>query len=133
MKKLLTIDQLKDLSGTLQMLGHTPLSSCKTYIVNGEICVDKQELLSAVSNNGGVSLECFTKSEVMKILGNLSSNFPPDYQIDSEELWETYKVKEYVSKQFNLKGSEIDNYIKDKLKNTSRVFCCQAGDYNVLG
>lgn len=121
MKKLLTINQLKDFAGTLQMLGHTPLSSCKTYIVNGEICVDKQELLTAVSNNGGINAECFTRSEVIKVLGNLSHDFPPDYQIDNEELWETYRVKERVFKQFNLKGYEIDKYIKDKLKSAVSV------------
>lgn len=114
-KELLTIEKLKDLSGTLQMLGHTPLPSCKTYIINDEICVAKNELLNALLSNGCIKLECFTRSEVIKIIGRDDNKFPPDYECNNEKLWETYRVKDLVSKEFNLKGLEIEKFIQSKL------------------
>jgi hypothetical protein len=118
-RELLTIKELTEVGDALQKIGIKGLPFCKTYIINGEIYFDKRELLNSLLQDRVIesNLECFSKSEVIKIIGYEDDNFPPSFKTKDALFWERSGLVEYLAKKhLDWKLLKIEEHIENVKK-----------------
>jgi hypothetical protein len=114
LKELLRIDKLLKAQNS-----QSYLPSCASYVINGEIYWDKEELfkLLASCKSIGPSIKCLTATEVKEIIGYEDDGFPPSYRHNGMEFWELSDMEDYLAKKHsNWKLSDIEKYIEKSKK-----------------